>query len=315
MAHLLKVEDYTSRYQHDIQRYPSQFTRLKKERWLHIKKEWIRVNRREKGNEYGEFDNWFEEADNGFFAAALHRLKHLSGKNRIQEEIVEEEREGPAAFYKGKSMEELKEIFYEDLFQAQLQWASSSLFEESRMNPKYKYDQKLRYFLREFPDNYLVLYYPVFSIGKAPVEMDIILISPTDVYFITTLEGKQTSVFETSSGRFWNEYVDGSRNRRVSPVIPLNRMTAIARDILQNKNLNMKLNRVVLTPAAIIDHRAAGMKVEMVDKRNHEEWLEKMKRHPSPVKKNQLETADLLLQHTVTTSFRRKDLFDNNEEI
>ncbi|MFB4163081.1 nuclease-related domain-containing protein [Alteribacillus sp. JSM 102045] len=314
MAHLLKVEDYTSRYQHDIQRYPSQFTRLKKDRWQYMRREWIRVNRKTAKEDTDKLDDWFEEVNNGFFSFALDRLKNFSGRKRVLDELLEEQ-DDAANFYKGKTVEKLKDIFYEDLFQAQLRWASSSLFDESGLNPKYKYDRNLRYFLREFPDNYMVLYNPVFLIGTARVEMDIILLSPTDVYFITTIDGKQTSVFETSSGRFWNEYVDGIRKRRVSPVISLNRMIGIVQDIIQDKKISMNLQKIVLTPNAIIDHRAAGMKVKMIDKRNHEGWLEKMKRHPSPLKKIQLEMAELLLQHTLTTSFRRKDLFDENENI
>ncbi|MDQ0298515.1 hypothetical protein J2S78_000923 [Salibacterium salarium] len=310
MAHLIKIEDYTSRYQHDIQRYLGQFSRLKKERWESMKREWIKANRSAAEETDEEtLDDWLEGADRGFFTATLNRLKSLSGRNRDVNEETEEEKE--EEFYKGKSLEEVKETFYENLFQAQLRWASASLLDESSLNPKYRYDQTLRYFLRQLPDNYMVFYYPVFSIGKTPLEMDIILLSPTSIYCVSVLNGDVNSVFESSSGRYWNEYVHKERRRRVNPVISLNRMSSVLRSFLQDTSLDMQLRRIVLSPESIIDNRSAGTKIEIVDKRNIDEWFEKRKRNPSPIKKNQLYAVDVLLQHALTNSFRRRDLVEN----
>ena len=40
MAQLVKLQDYVSRYQKDLKRYPTQFVRLKKIQWDRMKEEW-----------------------------------------------------------------------------------------------------------------------------------------------------------------------------------------------------------------------------------------------------------------------------------
>ncbi|MGY4689172.1 nuclease-related domain-containing protein [Salibacterium sp. K-3] len=313
MAHLIKLEDYTSRYMHDMQRYLSRFSRLKKERWEAMKRDWRKVNndRPFESTQEESLEDWLEEAENGMLHGALSRLKQFQerGKKRNQNHDADER----TLFYEGKSLDELKDLFYEDLFMAQLRWASASLLEESRMDPMYKYDQILRFLLRNLPDNYLVLYYPVFSVGRAPLDMDIILVSPTAIICLAYLPGEKNSVFETSSGRYWNEYVHKSRKRIINPVISLNRMTSVIQSIFKEESPEMELHRAVWSPSSVIDHRVAGMKVEMADKRNHDAWFDKIKRNPSPIKKNQLYAAETLLQHTLTTSFRRREEMEDRE--
>ncbi|RSL32896.1 NERD domain-containing protein [Salibacterium salarium] len=313
MAHLIKIEDYTSRYQHDLQRYLGQFSRLKKEQWENMKREWTKANQTMSSEETYEesLDDWLEGTDSGFFTATLHRLKNLSGKSRKNEEDVEEKEQGHT--YKDKSIEEVKELFYEDLFQAQLRWASASLLDESMLDPAYRYDPILRYFVRHLPDNYMIFYYPVFTVGKAPLEMDIILLSPTSIYCLSIINGDANSVFEPSSGRYWNEYVHKEIKRRINPVMSLNRMSSVLRSLLEDTSLQMNLRRIVMSPDSIIDNRLVSTKVETVDKRNIDEWFEKRKRNPSPIKKNQLYAADILLQYALTNSFRRRDLVDDND--
>lgn len=40
MAQLVKIQDYISRYEIDLTRYPTQFVRLKKVQWERIKHQW-----------------------------------------------------------------------------------------------------------------------------------------------------------------------------------------------------------------------------------------------------------------------------------
>ncbi len=40
MAQLVKLQDYISRYQIDLARYPTQFVRLKKSQWERVKRQW-----------------------------------------------------------------------------------------------------------------------------------------------------------------------------------------------------------------------------------------------------------------------------------
>ncbi|MFB5663797.1 nuclease-related domain-containing protein [Alteribacillus sp. HJP-4] len=309
------MEDCASRYQHDIHRYPSQYTRLKKERWNHLKREWMTANRTVPESDTDEAEeDWFYESEKNVFTQALDRLKNFSVKRKhVVPEFNMNIEDSNFSLYEGRSREDIIDIFYEELFLAQLKWASSSLLEESSLNPKFKYDQLLRYLLRELPDNYFVLYYPIFSVRNAPIEMDVILISPAEIICLTILEGKHNSVFESSSGRFWNEYVDQQIKRKVNPVVSLNRMGSILREILKNNEAALPVRYAVWSPASLIDNRSSGLKVELIDRRSHENWLAKLKRQPSPIKSTQLKIADMLLENTITVSFRREDLFHRGE--
>ncbi|WP_054636388.1 NERD domain-containing protein [Thalassobacillus sp. C254] len=307
MAHLIKLDDYISRYQLDLQRYPSQFTRLKKERWELLKGSWIQVNTtRLESKKEDVYDDWFEDVNKGFVAKTFEKVKKL--RKPAKEDGAGED--SSFSYLKGKTKEDIREIFYYELFQSQLKWASSSLLEESRVHPRYRYDYRLRDFLRDFPDNYFFMYYPVFVVKGAPVEMEIIILSPTEVWCLSVLEGKDHSVFEASSDRFWNEYIDKERKKRLSPLLSLNRMSAIIKAVMKEEGFFMPVRQGVLAPSSMIDNKIVGTKVEMIDKRTYPEWLTKMKRHPSPVKGLQLKTAAALLKHTHTVACERESTED-----
>lgn len=313
MAHLIKLDNYISRYQFDIFRYPSQFTRQKKERWHNIKTEWenyqqdLHFPRLEI-----EREEWLlqEKRNNKFLSQLFYRLKrYYSGK--VQEkntELIYDNKK-----FKAKSLEELKNNFYDDLFKSQLRWASSSLLEESIINPKYKYDERLKFFIQQLPDNYLVMYYPVFCIKQAPLEVEVLLLSPTEITCISILEGKESSIFETSSERFWIEHINGGQKRRVSPMLSINRMTSVVKSILNNQ-LSFPIKKVVLTFDSLIDNKVTGLQVEIVDHRNLTLWHEKMKKNPSPIKTVQLQVARALLEHCETIASRRQELKEQQED-
>ncbi|SDH64708.1 hypothetical protein SAMN05192534_108135 [Alteribacillus persepolensis] len=312
MAHLIKLEDCTSRYEHDIQRYASQFTRLKRERWQQMKRDWKTA--KEGGAVSGTEQNWLDEAETNFSMTVVwKRLKELFKRQNGNESQLWNTEGIESVYYKHKTFEEIKDMFYDDLFRAQLRWASSSFTHESFFRPQYKYDRTLRCLLRTLPDNYMVLYYPVFMAGKAPIEADVIVISPTEVYVITLLHGQSTSVFETTSSRFWYEYVHGERKKRISPMLALSRMNSIAHNILQGQDTLGRINEVVIAPLAMIDHKAQGTRVKMVDTRNITQWFDTMKKHPSPIKRIQLITAKRFLDYTRTTAFDRLNMEDEEE--
>ena len=67
MAQLIKLQDYVSRYEQDIYRYPSQFMRLKKQQWDKIKA--------------------------AYLAGELEQLYSQSYENQLMELSYEEEKE------------------------------------------------------------------------------------------------------------------------------------------------------------------------------------------------------------------------------
>lgn len=61
MAQLVKLQDYISRYQIDLARYPTQFVRLKKSQWERIKRQW------ELGEDISEWQHDDNEAETNAF--------------------------------------------------------------------------------------------------------------------------------------------------------------------------------------------------------------------------------------------------------
>ncbi|WP_209123919.1 NERD domain-containing protein [Alkalihalobacillus sp. BA299] len=318
MAHLIKLEDYISRYQFDMQRYPTQFTRMKKERWYYLKNEWehlnVSVSMDEKEGEnsvsHGEQSN-----------TVMSTVKKLKGWRLFQKRKTTEDKEAASSAeeekdritLKANSLDDLKQLFLDDIFGSQLMWASSSLLERSYLNPKYKYDEHLRFFAQKMPDNYFLMYLPVFWMKQAPIDMDIILITPSEVHCITTLEGSEHSIFQASSERFWIEQVKKSERKRLSPIVSLNRMASIISDIMKENHCEFPIKKTVLSKDCFIDHNAQGLKVELIDKRSFSQWQHKMKKHPSPIKSHQLKVAKMLLDHCHTSAHVRQEIEDTKE--
>ena len=76
MAQLIKLQDYVSRYEQDIYRYPSQFIKLKKQQWDKIKA--------------------------AYLAGELEQLYSQSYENQLIDEAYEEEKK--SVFQKMKGM-------------------------------------------------------------------------------------------------------------------------------------------------------------------------------------------------------------------
>ncbi|MFV8827633.1 NERD domain-containing protein [Alkalihalobacterium sp. APHAB7] len=321
MAHLIKLEDYISRYQFDMQRYPTQFTRMKKERWYYLKNEWEQLRLPNSNEEVQHVNTVAEEESTqaNILKLTVEKFKkwNVFFKDKKGEEVEvieiagEEEDRIPL---KAKNLEHLKRLFLDDLYESQIMWASSSLLERSYLNPKYKYDQQLRFFAQQIPDNYFLMYSPVFWIKQAPVDMDIILITPSEIHCITVLEGSEHSVFEASSDRFWVELVHKKEKKILSPIVAVNRMASIIKDLLQENNCEFPIKRTVLANDCIIDYKGQGLKVELVDKRTFSQWHEKLKKHPSPIKSQQLKVAKLLLDHCHTSAHVRQRIEDGNTD-
>jgi len=68
MAQLVKLQDYISRYQIDLARYPTQFVRLKKNQWERIKRQW----------ELGEDISEWQHVDNEVEAEAYEEKERFT---------------------------------------------------------------------------------------------------------------------------------------------------------------------------------------------------------------------------------------------
>ncbi|MFT8323131.1 MAG: nuclease-related domain-containing protein [Bacillus sp. (in: firmicutes)] len=327
MAQLVKLKDYISRYEQNIILYPSRFVRLKKQKWEGIKKAF------EMGQHSPSFleeeglheEEWLEEKSS-FFT----KLKGIMQKNKkddeleahleIKKESIEIVEEDELAFdYKPnyyltpKNIEELKVQFLNQLLQFQMKWASSTLTEKSVVKKAFYYDEVLKYYLQRFPDTYLVLYQPVFLLQNAPIELDTIIITPTEVWCITLLEAEESSVFVGSNEKFWTKKRKDKEKKILSPVISINRTEKVIKKIMKMHEIDFPIKKAILTRNGYIDYPMAPYDLKIIEKRNYEDWFQTMRNNRSPLKAIQLKTAESLLRHCLTTCMRRYE-WDTKEE-
>ena len=111
-------------------------------------------------------------------------IETMNVSNELDEDTIPEEESTlhfePNIVYTPQTLEELKRMFIDQFFHFQMKWASSTLREKSYVDPKYLRDTLLRSIFQTLPDNYLVFYYPILRLKKAPIEFDIIIITPTE---------------------------------------------------------------------------------------------------------------------------------------
>ncbi|WP_078414078.1 nuclease-related domain-containing protein [Priestia abyssalis] len=310
MAQLIKLQDYVSRYEKDIYHYPAQYIRLKKKNWQSVKTAF------ESGHLLRDFGltepSVIEEPEQPSKKPVIQLLRGLLKRGKQSVEPMEEghldefippsEEESFLNTFttEPKTIDDLKVLFLDNLFDFQLKWASSTLWEQSRPNRHFYYDDALKYFLQRFPDTYLVLYKPIFLVKKAPVETDIILISPTETWCISLLEGKEDSVFQYSKERFWNELIGKTQRKILNPLIGLNRMEQIVRKLYEMNSVDFPIHKVILNRNGFIDCPSVPYGIQMIDKRNYSQWFAQLRQLSSPLKHVQLKAAQALLANSQT---------------
>lgn len=331
MAQLIKLQDYISRYEIDLARYPTQFIRLKTNQWERIKYQW------QTGEAIERWEHIEEEVKEEKKKSLFQKLFPF----KKEAEVIEEEQEDiekvtisndwaveenpyqeddstltfePNLVYTPKTLEELKKMFIDQFFHFQMKWASSTLREKSYVDPKFMRDTFLRSMLQTLPDNYLVFYYPILRVKKAPIELDIIIMTPTECLCITVLEQESQAVYIANSERFWLKK-DGKKEKKVlSPLIQLNRMEKVIEQIFQQNHIELPIRKVLLTRNGYIDYPGTMYGVSFVDKRKFPEWMGQLSRSVSPMKHMQIRGAQAILNTVQTTSFHRDIWNTENKE-
>ncbi|MFS0875781.1 nuclease-related domain-containing protein [Solibacillus isronensis] len=331
MAQLIKLQDYISRYEIDLARYPTQFIRLKQNQWERIKYQW------QTGEAIERWEHIEEEVKEEKKKSLFQKL--FPFKKEV--EVIEEEQEDiekvtisndwaveenpyqeddttlifePNLVYTPKTLEELKKMFIDQFFHFQLKWASSTLREKSYVDPKFMRDTLLRSMLQTLPDNYLVFYYPILRVKKAPIELDIIIMTPTECLCITVLEQESQAVYIANSERFWLKKVGKNEKKVLSPLIQLNRMEKVIEQIFQQNHIELPIRKVLLTRNGYIDYPGTMYGVSFVDKRKFPEWMGQLARSVSPMKHMQIRGAQAILNTVQTTSFHRDIWNTENKE-
>ncbi|KOS64302.1 NERD domain-containing protein [Lysinibacillus agricola] len=322
MAQLVKLQDYISRYQIDLARYPTQFVRLKKSQWERVKRQW------ELGEEISEWQHADSDSEKDSFEEkerfSLFK-KIFAGRQKednedveqveITNELVSDEESipeeettltfEPKIVYAPQSIHELKRMFIDQFFHFQMKWASSTLREKSYVDPRFMRDPLLRNLLQKLPDNYLLFYYPILQIRKAPIELDVVLMSPTECICITVLEAENQAVYVGGSERFWIKKVGTKDSKVLNPIINLNRMESVLTQLFKQDEINMPIRKVILTRNGYFDYPGSPYGIQFVDHRNYGEWMEHLKKVSSPMKHMQIRAAQTILNNVQTTSFNR----------
>ncbi|OEH91771.1 NERD domain-containing protein [Bacillus solimangrovi] len=327
MAQLIKLQDFISRYETDIYRYPSQYIRLKKHRWEGIKKQWYngtlsKVNFSDMPNEFSEYkpnfeEDWLNDNRKSFFSS----MKNWFARNKNKDENYYYENEiysvesQHQAIERHKSLDEVKQDFLDELLRFQIMWASSTIRDKSYVNHSLYYDTSLRYFLQQFPDNFLILYQPIFQIKSAPVELDIVMLTPISTICITLLESqtKEGEVFQVDKGRYWIEGYGEESKKRINPMLTLNRMYKVINGIYEHEHIDMPVKRIVLSRNGYIEQAHAPADTQIIDRRTYKDWHDSMKRMPSPLKHNQLKAAQSLLNYCQSTYVRRSEWEESDD--
>lgn len=316
MAQLVKLQDYVSRYEKDLKRYPTQFIRLKKQQWERTKEEF----------EKGAFhNNWMDTEEEkieepekkSFFSKLFHRNKEESSEIEEVNPISDEPTPlffEPKIVYEPQTKEDLKRMYLDQLFHFQIKWASSTLREKSYVDPKFMRDTLLRTFMQTLPDNYFLFYYPILKLKKAPIELDIMLVLPTEIVCIVMLEGQNLDAFIGSGDRFWIRKSGKEEKKVLSPMININRMESILLQVFKKEEIDLPIRKVILSRNGYIDYPGSSYNVQFVDSRTYGEWFLSLKNSPSPMKHMQFKAAQAILNLVQTTSYSRSSWDLDSEE-
>lgn len=300
MAQLIKLRDYISRYELDIYRYPSQYIRLKRENWEKLHHSW------ENNPPEQEMNDMVQEKKKSF-------LDRLAPFRKKRNEIIEKKSETTPSLPSTK--EGLRHYFLNQLYTFQLKWATSSISRISFMNQKYNNDQQLKYFLKRFPDNYFLMYYPVFNIKKAAIDAEVILISPIQIEIIYMLNDYDDANIIVKNDRTWTIEKDSRQSDILSPIHALKRTEHIVRSLLNLEDISLSIKKTVLAPNNPVIFQQRPYNTEVIGKREYPDWFSEKRALDSPLKSDQLKAADQLLKYCLTSSVKRPEWEQDTDDF
>ncbi|GGB27041.1 hypothetical protein GCM10011409_00420 [Lentibacillus populi] len=289
MAQLIKLNDYISRYEWNMYRYPSQFTRLKQENWKKLHTLW----------ETQQNSLLSIEQDRELAKSTFSKWKAILKREPVAEEPGETELP--------KTEQELKQYFLDKLLPLQLKWASSTVTDLSFMDQSFGDDETLKYFLQRFPDTYLVMYHPIFTIKKAPVEGEIIFISPIGIEVIYVLEEDDATRIYALEERMWMGESNRKQRKIVSPLFALKRTEQIIKSILKKQDIDFPVKKVVLSRTNRIIAESKPYHTNIIGKREYNQWFTEKRNLVSPLKNRQLKAAEALLAYCQSVSVKRPE--------
>lgn len=304
MAQLIKLKDYISRYEWNAYRYPSQYVRLKQENWEKLYQLWLE---RERIIE--------EESADKKKTSGFSKLKSFMKQDDEPEDVI------TTADILPTTEMELKQYFLNKLLPFQMRWATSTVTDVSFTDKDYRYDDTLKYFLQRFPDIYLLMYYPIFNINNAPVDGEIILISPIGIEIIYLLEDSEDATIMAGDDRTWKVEKGNREETIISPLISLKRTEHIIKRILHTEQLEFPIRKLVLSRTNNIVFSSEPYQTKIIGKFQYDKWFTEKRSLRSSLKGDQLKAIEALLKYCLTTSIKRPEweeevniLSDDGEE-
>lgn len=320
MAQLVKLMDYVSRYEQDLSHYPTQFVRLKKYQWARLQRVTDEQNNYFQSVELPPNDE--QEQMSNWFSSLIRKWGSRNRHEEIEQPTeTQEEMEGTSDLLFEMADEpmtyaQLKKRYMDQLYQFQLKWASSTLMARSVIDHRYYRDTLLKTWCQQLPDSYLLFYYPIVTVKKAPVELDIVLMTPVECLCITVLEEEDLAVYISGGDRFWTKKVADREGKILNPLIALNRMEKIVASALKIANVHdYPIKKILLSRNAYIDTPTMGYDTAIIDKRSYANWMDTMKRSSLPIKFMQFKAAQALLDITKTTASSRLFEQQRNDNV
>lgn len=237
------------------------------------------------------------------------RLKQENWQQYIKKQ--EEKSTSPAEVEVNKKQHMQK--FLNQLLPFQYKWATSTLSHKSYTDNKHRQDETLIFFLQRFPDIYLVLYYPLFSVKKAPVDGEIILISPVGIEIIHVIKEVENSTIVVNNERTWAVESSSMTKAIMSPIITLKRTEHIITSILNMYEIEFPIKKTVLSETNSFLHHTLPYKTDVIGKKDYEAWFMNKRELQSPLKNIQLKVMEAILKHCHSTYVRRPEWEDDDD--
>ena len=299
IAQLIKLQDYISRYEWDTFRYPTQYIRLKKNQWDKLYVTW---SEDEEVTQTLQEELPVEEEDISVFS----KIKDKFTKKKEPLDVLEEDTEEGKQELPETELE-LKQYFLDNLLNFQMKWATSTVAHRSFVRMEYYNDPILKYLLQRFPDTYLIMYHPIFTIKKAPIETDILLISPIGIEIIHFIEYEEDAVIMAGNERTWHIESGDKEKKVLNPIIALSRTEKIVKSILVKHELEFDIKKTVLSRKNNIISATDPYSTSIIGKMDYEDWFKAKRRLASPLKNTQIKAAEVLLKQCQTTSVKRPE--------
>jgi Nuclease-related domain len=315
LAQLIKLYDYISRYELDAYRYPSQFIRLKRQQWDKVLSAWENnaFHSLMKASQAPSEKQELSQGRKNLFKIFSNKISHKEIVEApviqplINEAVLDDEELQFQFTTIPKTVDDLKHLFLDYIFRFQVRWASSTLREKSTVDKAVYRDRLLRYFIQRLPDHYLLLYRPVIQLKNAPVELDLLLIGTTEIYCITLVEQQDETVFTGTKERFWIARKGDHKKKLLNPLISLNRTGTVVQKLISAGNVGLPVKKLMISRNGYIDYPFAPYDITILDKRNYDDWFQRLRTSSAPLKHIQLKAAQVLLSHCLINSFYRKE--------